>query len=213
MWRTLQAILEQRNPEGSGSELATRGTKNEFELISSLFQEQKNHENRLSELLQKSSRAVTEQVLRDIIDGNEKNETVIRRTFSEIAAPFDCDLSYKIILAEVLREGEEDFSAVEAEISRIALRDLARNFWKEKAQCHILNHNDQRIVIVLGFPRELSVRNIRAWEEEFGELCISRFQNSPGTPVLGVSAVFSDVFSLDEAFVGAREELRKKTLL
>ncbi len=210
MWRTLQAILEQRNPEGSGSELATRGTKNEFELISSLFQEQKNHENRLSELLHKSSRAVTEQVLRDIIDGNEKNETVIRRTFSEIAAPFDCDLSYKIILAEVLREEEEDFSAVEAEISRIALRDLARNFWKEKAQCHILNHNDQRIVIVLGFPRELSVRNIRAWEEEFGELCISRFQNSPGTPVLGVSAVFSDVFSLDEAFVGAREELRKK---
>ena len=100
--------------------------------MASLFQEQKNHENRLSELLPgKSSRAVTEQVLRDIIDGNEKNETVIRRTFSEIAAPFDCDLSYKIILAEVLREGEEDFSAVEAEISRIALRDLARNFWKE----------------------------------------------------------------------------------
>lgn len=208
MGKTLNGIIQQRKQSRPERELAPQGTKNEFELISSLFQEQKDHENRLNDLLQKSSKAVTEQVLRDIIDGNEKSEPAIREIFSSLAAPLDCDLSYKLILVTVQQKADS-YSAVEAEISRIAIRDLSREFWREKAQVHILNYNEQRVVLVLGFSRELSVRNINEWTKEFTERCQSRFRDASGIPVSGSSPLFAGIFSLEEAFSEAKADLQK----
>lgn len=203
---TVNDLLSLRAPGASSPVPAD--VKNEFELITGLFQEQKNYEEELSSLLKKTGIAVTNHILLDIISAQQDEETV-KKMLLPVRESFDIDLTYQIFLITVLKDNAEPLSAMEQEMNRILIREWSLNYWREKAQLNILSKTEYPVILVLGFQADLSSRQLKQWQEEYAHGCEERLRRHDCLPALGSSLLHSRVCTLADAFTEAKADQKK----
>lgn len=202
----LNYIMSQQSPKAPMPE----DIRDEFELITGLFRQQKTYERELSELLQKTGEAVTERVFLDIIEGNEQSEESVRALLSQIQEEYDEDASYQIILLDAFKEDEALMSTSEQEMNKILIRQFCKDYWNDNVRCNILNRKGQQTILVLSFSKDYSVRQINVMVAEFAESCASSQEAYNIMLVLGISSLHKNLFSLPEAMAEAKTDLQEK---
>ena len=183
------------------------GVQDEFDLIRSLYQEQKDYEKELAATLQKAGRTVTDKLLWDVIQENEAEEENTRRILAQIQSDFRTDMAYGVILLENMeKEGTE---AAERMLHRIMVREFCMAYWRGRNPVSLPETPAEQTTVILGFEPDVSAKSAHQQIKQFLEDLSGRFRDYPFRPLTGTGPLGAGIFSLPSGYQEARKHLQE----
>ncbi len=183
--------------------------QDEFDLIRSLYQEQKDREQEMTEILQRAGSAVTDRILWDAIQEKESGEENARSLLSQTRSAFRPNMRYQAVLIEAENERSEKKGTAEEMLHRMMVQQFCRNYWKDKTPFSLPETGEDPVALILGFDKETDENALREEIRTFLRQLAQQTRDYQFRPVVGVGTVGDGVEALAGVYRAARSNLQK----
>ena len=183
--------------------------QDEFELIRSLYQEQKDREQEMTEILQQAGSAVTDRILWDAIQEKESGEENARALLAQTRSAFRPDMKYQVVLIETETEHSDKKDTAEEMLHRMMVQQLCRNYWKDKVPFSLPETSEDPVTLILGFEKQTEENVLREEIRSFFRQLAQQTREYRFRPVVGVGTPGAGVEALAGVYREARGNLQK----
>ena len=183
--------------------------QDEFDLIRSLYQEQKDREQEMTEILQRAGSAVTDRILWDAIQEKESGEENARSLLAQTRSAFRPNMKYQVILIETENDRGDQRDTAEEMLHRMMVQQLCRNYWKDKTTFSLPETGEEPVALILGYDKEKDENSLREEIRAFLRHLAQQTRGYQFHPVVGIGTVGEGVETLAGVYREARSNLQK----